>query len=110
MLGQRRRVRVEAGGDLHIAPEQLHHAAPSAPQVEHPARRGHMAANDGFQLVAARAPAGPDRAIALAVGVLDGQRKQRPVAGLRHVGRIVALGVSGRNLQVVDERLQRRLS
>src|SRR5260370_21715842 len=77
VLAQGRRVRIEPGGEPHVAPEQLDHAAATAPQVEHPARRRDVAADDRLELVSARSPVRPDRPVALAVRILNCKREDR---------------------------------
>ena len=71
MLAQRGRVRIQPGGKPDVAPEQLHHTAPAATEVEHRAACRDVAAHDRLELVTARSPAGPDGAIALAERVLN---------------------------------------
>src|SRR6202158_804430 len=100
VLGERRRIRVEAGRQLHVAPEQLHHAAAAAAEVEHPAVGRQVAANQRLELVAARPPAGSHRPVARAVGVLKREREQGsgPVS-VPHAPRILPLPLTGRNLE-----------
>ena len=114
MVGQGRRIRIEACGQLDLAPEQLDHATTAASEVKHPAARRDVAADDGFELVSARPPAGPDRAIALAIRVLERERQQPPASDLfpclSHAGGILTSGVPGRNPEVGNKRRHCRLT
>src|SRR2546430_16540858 len=65
MLGQRRRVGIEACGELDLAPEELDDTAPAAAQVEDAAAGCDVAAHHRLELVAARFPPRTDRAVAL---------------------------------------------
>src|SRR4030081_3212552 len=51
--GQRWRIGVEPGGELYIAPEQLDHPASPTAEVQHMARGGHVASDEGLELVPA---------------------------------------------------------
>src|SRR5258706_5025273 len=78
MLGEGGDIRVQPRGKLHIAPDELDEAASSAAQVEHAAVFCHKPANQGLELIPARLPSRPHRAVTGAIRVLKREREQRP--------------------------------
>ncbi len=70
VLAERVQVRVQPHRSAHLAPEQLHHPAAPAAQVQHPAVGRQMPAGQGLEGVPARPPARMPALVASAVAVL----------------------------------------
>jgi hypothetical protein len=79
-FAKRRRIGVEPGRQLHVAPEQLDHPTTAAAEVHDPRLRCYVAADQRLQLLAAGPPTGPHGPVAVAVRILKLERQQRATA------------------------------